>query len=48
MAEHRAEVDAIAGHPWPPTFEDTIAALERAGQRLRRDVPREPPRGDFG
>jgi peptidyl-dipeptidase Dcp len=34
MAEHRAEVDAIAAGPWPPTFEDTIAALERAGQRL--------------
>jgi peptidyl-dipeptidase Dcp len=34
MAEHRAEVEAIADGPWPPTFEDTIAALERAGQRL--------------
>jgi peptidyl-dipeptidase Dcp len=34
MAEHRAEVDAIAGGPWPPTFEDTIAALERSGARL--------------
>src|SRR4051794_34018122 len=34
MAEHRAEVDAIAAGPWPPAFEDTIAALERAGQRL--------------
>src|SRR3954454_12728070 len=34
MAEHRAEVDAIADGPWPPTFEDTIAALERAGARL--------------
>jgi len=35
MAEHRAEVEAIANAPWPPSFEDTIAALERAGQRLR-------------
>src|SRR4051794_18128962 len=34
MAEHRAEVDAIAGGPWPPTFEDTIAALEASGARL--------------
>ena len=34
MAGHRAEVDAIAAGPWPPTFEDTIAALERSGQRL--------------
>jgi peptidyl-dipeptidase Dcp len=34
MAEHRAEVEAIADGPWPPAFEDTIAALERAGQRL--------------
>src|SRR2546425_4352660 len=34
MAEHRAEVDAIAARPWPPTFADTIEALERAGGRL--------------
>jgi peptidyl-dipeptidase Dcp len=34
MAEHRAEVDAIADGPWPPSFEDTMAALERAGARL--------------
>jgi peptidyl-dipeptidase Dcp len=34
MAEHRAEVEAIGAGPWPPSFEDTIAALERAGQRL--------------
>ncbi|MEA2154142.1 MAG: peptidyl-dipeptidase Dcp, partial [Solirubrobacteraceae bacterium] len=32
--EHRAEVDAIAAASWPPTFDDTIVALERAGQRL--------------
>jgi peptidyl-dipeptidase Dcp len=34
MAAHRAEVDAIAAGPWPPTFEDTIGALERSGARL--------------
>jgi peptidyl-dipeptidase Dcp len=34
MAEHRGEIEAIAGGPWPPTFADTIEALERAGQRL--------------
>jgi len=33
MAEHRVEVDAIADGPWPPAFEDTIAALERSGRR---------------
>ena len=32
MAEHRAEVDAIIANPDPPTFENTIVALERAGQ----------------
>ncbi|MGH8971894.1 MAG: M3 family metallopeptidase [Acidimicrobiia bacterium] len=34
MAEHRAEIEAIAAGPWPPTFADTIEALERAGERL--------------
>ena len=34
MAEQRAEVEAIADGPWPPAFDDTIAALERSGQRL--------------
>jgi peptidyl-dipeptidase Dcp len=34
MAEHRAEVETIAAGPWPPTFADTIEALERAGGRL--------------
>src|SRR6478609_8638980 len=36
MAEHRAEVDAIIGNPEPPTFDNTIVALERAGQLLSR------------
>ena len=34
IAEQRAEVDAIAAGPWPPGFDDTIAALERSGGRL--------------
>ena len=34
IAEQRAEVDAIAAGPWPPDFDDTIAALERSGGRL--------------
>jgi hypothetical protein len=34
MAEHQAEVEAIAAGPWPPTFAETIEALERAGPRL--------------
>lgn len=36
MAEHRAEVEAIATDPEPPTFENTLVALERAGQLLQR------------
>jgi len=34
MAEHRAAINSIAAGPWPPTFADTIEALERAGGRL--------------
>ncbi|MFG1945092.1 M3 family metallopeptidase [Nonomuraea sp. NPDC048826] len=36
MAEHLAEVEAIAGSDDPPTFDNTIAALERAGRILDR------------
>jgi peptidyl-dipeptidase Dcp len=36
MAENLVEVEAIAGNPHPPTFENTIAALERAGRTLSR------------
>ncbi|HQO67082.1 MAG TPA: M3 family metallopeptidase, partial [Spirochaetales bacterium] len=36
MAEHRAEVDAIAADPAEPTFENTVAALDRAGQAFAR------------
>jgi peptidyl-dipeptidase Dcp len=36
LAEHAAEVAAIAGDPAQPTFDNTIAALERAGRALDR------------
>src|SRR5256712_985737 len=36
MAEQLAEVDKIANDPAPPTFENTLAALERAGRTLDR------------
>ena len=32
MAEQLAEIEQIAKDPAPPTFENTIAALERAGR----------------
>jgi peptidyl-dipeptidase Dcp len=36
LAAHRAEVQAIAGSPEAPGFENTIAALERSGEALKR------------
>ncbi len=36
LAEHRAEIDAIAADPAQPNFENTIAALERSGHALDR------------
>lgn len=36
MAEHLKEVEAIASNPAAPTFDNTIVALERAGQTLDR------------
>lgn len=36
MAGTLAEVDRIVGNPEAPTFENTIAALERAGRTLER------------
>lgn len=36
MAEHAAEAEAIANNPEPPTFGNTIVALERSGQLLNR------------
>ncbi len=36
MKQELAEVEAIAGNTAPPTFENTIAALEKSGALLRR------------
>jgi peptidyl-dipeptidase Dcp len=36
MAENLAEINRIAADPAPPTFENTIAAMERAGETLNR------------
>ena len=36
IAERRREVEAIANNPEPPTFQNTVEALERAGRRLDR------------
>ncbi len=36
MAGELAEIEAIAANPEPPTFENTIVALERAGRSLDR------------
>jgi peptidyl-dipeptidase Dcp len=35
MAERLRAVDRIAGDPTPPTFENTLAALERSGRAFR-------------
>ena len=36
LRSHRAEIDAIATSPQPPTFENTLAALDRSGRALER------------
>ena len=36
MAEQLAEIEAIASNPAPPTFENTVVAMERSGNVLRR------------
>src|SRR3984893_6507317 len=36
MAEHAAEIAAIAGSSSPPDFANTVEALERSGRLLRR------------
>ena len=36
MAQHLKEIEAIADNPAPPTFENTIVALERSGEALDR------------
>jgi peptidyl-dipeptidase Dcp len=39
MKAQLAEIDAIAGSPAPPTFENTLVALEQSGQLLGRVGP---------
>ncbi|MFU8877639.1 MAG: M3 family metallopeptidase [Wenzhouxiangellaceae bacterium] len=36
MAEHLAEIETIASNPEAPTFENTLAAMERSGRLLSR------------
>src|SRR5260370_29979263 len=36
LAEHEAQIASIAADPAPPTFANTIAALERSGRTLER------------
>lgn len=36
MAEHRREVDLVANDPAAPSFENSVEALERAGESLSR------------
>src|SRR5689334_7474758 len=36
LAQHRAEIDTIAADPAPPSFDNTVAALERSGRLLTR------------
>src|SRR5262249_27779315 len=36
FAAHRAEISAIANNPEPPSFANTIDALERSGDALNR------------
>src|SRR5437764_8425083 len=36
LAEHRGDIDAIARNASDPSFDNTIAALERSGGALRR------------
>src|ERR1019366_3100857 len=36
MAEQLKEVEAIANNPAPPTFENTLVALEKSGQLYER------------
>src|SRR6476620_2617874 len=36
LAAHRTEIDAIAAHEAPASFNNTIAALEKSGRELER------------
>ena len=38
MAQQFAEIDAIANNPAPPTFENTLVAMERSGRLLTRSL----------
>jgi len=38
MADQLAEIDAIADNPEPPTFDNTIVAMEKGGQILERST----------
>jgi peptidyl-dipeptidase Dcp len=38
IAEQRAEIEAIAANPNPPSFDNTIGAMERSGEMLDRVV----------
>ncbi len=35
LKQHRAEIDAIGADPQPPSFENTVAALDRSGRLLQ-------------
>src|SRR5271166_238645 len=39
MAQQRAEMRVIADNPAPPTFENTIVAMEKSGQLFNRVMP---------
>src|SRR5258706_13101692 len=34
--QHLAEIDALAGNPFAPSFDNTVAAFDAAGARLDR------------
>ena len=36
MAEHKAQIDAIAGSPDEPSFQNTLVALDRAGEGFEK------------
>lgn len=36
MKQHKAEIEAIVNNPEEPTFENTIVALDKAGELLNR------------
>jgi peptidyl-dipeptidase Dcp len=39
LAEHRAEIEAIAAQSGPATFDNTVAALDRSGRMMARIEP---------